>query len=311
MYHCQFPVSYQIFQSQGLIEFLTEQFNQVVEGTAEQWLSQSRVLVDKQLRREDLQLEVGQQVTLTMFDHFEATTCDSWRKVWENEQLMVVDKPANLPVSRTTRNLFNTLIQLVRRQTPYRDAHLLHRLDAETSGLLVIAKNKRADKQYKSKIKRLITKKTYHAKVVGNPEWDELDYRSILTEKSDSKIRSQVYSISQQALDNDHEGVYLKPKKARTGFKVLKREDDYALIECTLFTGRKHQIRAQLAALGHSIVGDKIYSFDGYYYLKRLERLEGALTEEDYEKLGARCHKLSAVKIKLVLKDDIFYFNLV
>ncbi|PVZ70562.1 RluA family pseudouridine synthase [Pelagibaculum spongiae] len=311
MYHCQFPVSYQIFQSQRLIEFLTEQFNQVVEGTAEQWLSQSRVLVDQRLCREDLQLELGQQVTLKMLDHFEATTCNSWRKVWENEQLMVIDKPANLPVSRTTRNLFNTLIQLVRRQTPFRDAHLLHRLDAETSGLLVIAKNKRADKKYKSKIKRLITKKIYHAKVWGAPEWDVLDYRSILVEKAGSKIRSQVYSISQQTLDNDYDGVYLKPKKARTGFKVLKREDGYALIECALFTGRKHQIRAQLATLGYPIVGDKIYSFDGYYYLKRLERLEGALTEEDYEKLGARCHKLSAVKIKLVLKDDIFDFNLV
>jgi 23S rRNA pseudouridine1911/1915/1917 synthase len=74
----------------------------------------------------------------------------------------------------------------------------------------------------------------------------------------------------------------------------IKGNVSYSLIECELFTGRKHQIRAQLAYLGHPIVGDKIYSNGGEFYLKRLDK---TLCEADHERLLTPHHLLHAYEI--------------
>ncbi|ASP40859.1 RNA pseudouridine synthase [Bacterioplanes sanyensis] len=205
---------------------------------------------------------------------------------------MVVNKPAGLPVSRTTRNLYHTLISLVRRQSPYYDAHLMHRLDAETSGLLLLAKNSHVDKKWKKKAQRLLAEKEYHAWVFGQPQWDYLDLQCAISERHSSVIRTQMYVCEADSDDNK------KPQFSRTEFTLIKTQGNVSLIHCRLHSGRKHQIRCHLAHLGHPIVGDKIYAFDGEYYLKRLQQ---PLTAQDYQVLGAKCQQLQAVRLGLEL----------
>ncbi|MCO4758309.1 MAG: RNA pseudouridine synthase [Oceanospirillaceae bacterium] len=226
--------------------------------------------------------------------HWEGAVDTQWYKVWENAEILAVYKPALLPVSRTTRNLYNTLIQLVRRQTPFYDAHLLHRLDTETDGLILIAKDKDADRKWKKQLDQLIERKIYHAVVSGHPEWLSTEFECELSERLDSAIRSQVYVAGAQS-----SALYRKPRWSKTAFRVLSRDDDTSLIECELFTGRKHQIRTQLAFLGYPIIGDKIYAHDGRFYLKRLE---APLSEGDYEVLQSSHHRLTAVE--LVIRPD-------
>ena len=108
-----------------------------------------------------------------------------------------------------------------------------------------------------------------------------------------------MYVVDETAASSD----YRKPKQCKSIFKLLKSQGQYSLIECQIFTGRKHQIRAQLAALGLPIVGDKIYSEEGKYFLKRLA-LENGLSAEDYRQLGAKNHLLRAVELHLRLADD-------
>jgi len=244
----------------------------------------------------------GQKVTLDLPNHYEDPVNTNWHMIWQNDEIMKVYKPPLLPVSRTTRNLYHTLISLIRRETPYGEAQLLHRMDTETSGELLIAKHSSADKKWKKQLDRLIVKKRYHAWVEGVPAWDSMTLECLLSEKEGSLIRSQMYVV-----DPDAVALYRKPKFSKTAFSVLQRLDGRSLIACDLFTGRKHQIRAHLAHLGHPIVGDKIYSLGGKYYLKRLC---ASLTAEDYAALGAEHHLLEAVALELdeallLRKDDL------
>ncbi len=243
----------------------------------------------------DQQLKSGQKLQITLPGHQEYEVNTDWKLLWENEELMAVYKPHLLPVSRTTLNLYNTLISIIRRETHYADAHLLHRLDTETAGIILLAKNSAADKKWKPKLDQLITRKIYHAWVTGSPDWDEKIVECELAEKLGSEIRSQVYVV-----DPDSPELYPKPKLSKTAFRVIKRELGRSLIECELHTGRKHQIRAHLSNLGYPIIGDKIYSHEGRFYLKRLET---ELTEKDFTELGSRYHQLKAVKIEINADD--------
>ena len=262
----------------------------------------------------DVLLVAGQVVSYTINDYQEAEVDDAWSLIWSNDDIAAVHKPANLPVNRTTRNVYNTLIQLLRRESPWPDAHLLHRLDLETSGLILIAKNNTMARKHQSKLPQLIKRKIYRTVVIGKPAWLNKDFICDLGTLDEgqggSRIRSQMHVVP------EGEG-----KKSHTLFKVLstKLKDgiSYSLLECELFTGRKHQIRAQLAHLGYPIVGDKIYSNDGAFYLKRLDK---ALTEADHARLLTPHHLLHAYEVHvfdlwhsearhseaIILRDDDF-----
>ncbi|WP_430460236.1 RluA family pseudouridine synthase [Thalassolituus sp. LLYu03] len=274
--------------------------------TAEQVLAAmtlGAVRVNGDVQYQDIQLQPADHVSLFLPEHQEDPVDTGWKLLWKTNELMAVHKPAGLPVSRTTRNLFDTLISMVRRATEYKDAHLLHRLDAETSGVILLANHEHADKRWKKKLDRLLQKKIYHALVWGNPGWDTTECECYLAEKADSPIRTQMH------VTGEHDDNAIKaPKLARTGFRVLKRFNGYALVECELFSGRKHQIRAQLAHLGHAIIGDKIYSHDGRFYLKRLQQ---DLAASDIAALGATHHLLHAWRVEVdcgyeqtVITDD-------
>jgi len=298
-----FRLCFEAYQAEpSLFNFLYARLSKNHQQQLPQLFEDEYVSVDGEVATSKQSLKVGQKVEVFLSDHQEETVDDHWKVLWENNELMAVYKPHLLPVSRTTRNLYNTLISLIRRQTPYVNANLLHRLDTETAGIVLIAKNSAADKKWKPSLDKLITRKIYHAWVSGSPEWDEHLCECALSEKIDSPIRSQIYVV-----DPENPQQYPKPKQSKTAFRVLKREQRRSLLECELFTGRKHQIRAQLAYLGHPIIGDKIYSQGGKFYLKRLE---SDLTDQDFTALGATSHRLTAVEIEINTDDDRYTISI-
>ncbi len=290
-----FRLCFQVFQTEiSAYDFLFSRLAKNHQQQLSDLFTQGCIRVNGECVTSTHNLKPGQKVGVVLRDHQEDPVDTQWYKLWENDELFAVYKPHLLPVSRTTRNLYNTLISLIRRQTPYPNAHLLHRLDTETAGIVLIAKTSVADKKWKPQLEQLITRKIYQARVSGIPDWDEMVFECELSEKVDSEIRSQVYVV-----DPKNRELYLKPKQSKTAFKVLKREPGSALVECELFSGRKHQIRAHLAHLGYPILGDKIYSHDGLYYLKRLE---SPLIQDDVVTLGAEHHQLCASSLALELE---------
>ncbi len=259
-------------------------------------------------------LKEGQALQYILRDYSEDPVDTDWKLLWGGEQngeldgepdrerngeqqaedIIAIHKPANLPVSRTTRNFYNTLIRLVRRESDWPDAHLLHRLDLDTSGIILLGKNKAAAQYWQPKLQQLLVRKVYQAVVYGVPNWQALEFECKLATREGSAIRCQMHVCDEQE----------KGKLSRTGFNVLATTSDYSIIECELFTGRKHQIRAHLAHLGHPIVGDKIYSNKGDFYLKRLNDSD---TAADHQKLQTEHHLLFARRVELNIdhKDTI------
>lgn len=167
----------------------------------------------------------------------------------EDDDILVVDKPAGLLTigteSEKSRTAYFVLTDYIRKGAPRsrRRVFIVHRLDRDTSGVLVVAKNETAKFRLQERWHR--TKKTYLAVVHGHCSKRAGTITSYLTE---SKAHV-VYSTPDPT----------QGKLARTGYRVLKQARDFALLEVDLLTGRKNQIRVHLADIGHAVVGDRKY----------------------------------------------------
>lgn len=168
--------------------------------------------------------------------------------VWEDDDLIVVNKKNGLlSVSNARvkeRTAYHILSDYVKKANPRNKIFVLHRLDRDTSGLMMFAKNQRVQKSLQSNWNSTITQRTYVAVVEGRPEKDSDLIVSNLVENA----KMQVY------VTTEGDG-----KEAITRYHVTRSNGRYSLLELDLETGRKNQIRAQMQSIGHSIAGDYKY----------------------------------------------------
>ena len=164
--------------------------------------------------------------------------------IHEDDSIVVIDKPFGLLTVGTDTQKVDTAIARLNEALEPRHSHafLVHRLDRETSGLLLFAKNTDVRDTLQEMWENV--KKQYLAIVVGTPTPPEGIAESFLLEGPDLKMRKSV----------DPEA-----KLARTSYKFVKRTGRYSLMEVTLETGRKHQIRVHLADMGCPVIGDDKY----------------------------------------------------
>ncbi len=169
--------------------------------------------------------------------------------LYEDFDIIVVDKIAGLLTMGTDREKERTayflLNDYVKKGNPRsrNRIFIVHRLDRDTSGLLVFAKNEKAKRFLQDKWEGF--DKKYFAVVHGILQEKEGTITSYLAENNSYRV----YSVS-----NSEKG-----KFSKTGFQVIKESGKYSLLEITLFTGRKNQIRVHLSEKGHPVLGDKIY----------------------------------------------------
>jgi 23S rRNA pseudouridine1911/1915/1917 synthase len=177
-------------------------------------------------------------------------------------RLYVVDKPAWLPVHASAKFYFNTLTRVLAERFPDEpELQICHRLDRETSGCLVVARDRAAAATLKLAFgSRHGVTKQYVAVVHGQPPWDAehtIDLPLRVAQPGDPTKLVHVRMLP---------GPGGLP--AITRVRVERRAADYALVRCTLLTGRQHQIRAHLAAVGFPIVGDKLYAHGDDAFLR-------------------------------------------
>lgn len=214
--------------------------------------------------------------------------------LYEDEHILAVDKPANLPVHPTARYHHNTLIKLLQAARPGQFVSLGHRLDRETSGVLLVSKTTTCDRALKRNLEmRDGIEKTYVAITRGVPGSGVGDrFRFERNVELDATSR---YKVKMRVSDSP-DALY-----AATRFEVLGARGGtggaaYALVRCELETGRQHQIRVHLADLGAPLVGDKLYGHDESAFARAAD---GELTAIDLELLEIPRHALHAAALSL------------
>lgn len=165
--------------------------------------------------------------------------------LWQDAALLAINKPAGLPVLPDGYHpeapcLINLLRQI------YPALWVVHRLDKETSGVIIFARTAEAHRQLNMQFERRQVTKQYHALVIGNPPWKEHQINLPLRANGDRRHRTVPDP--------------LHGKPASTSLSVLEQFRGYALLAVEPHTGRTHQIRAHLAYLGFPLVGDPLYA---------------------------------------------------
>jgi 23S rRNA pseudouridine1911/1915/1917 synthase len=212
----------------------------------------SGVLVDGERRPKSYRLEGGELLELPV-DLDETAMPDTApaappRVAYRDEHLLVVDKPAGLVVHPGAGHAAGTLVDLLRHELAGGDADrpgIVHRLDRDTSGLLVVARSEEAHRRLQNLVRRRALERTYLALVAGRPR-----SRAGRIEAPIGRGRDDPTRIS---LDTD------APRAAVTHFELARLWPGNALLRVRLETGRMHQIRVHLAAIDLPVVGDPVY----------------------------------------------------
>ncbi len=199
----------------------------------------------------------------------------------EDEALLAVDKPAGVLSHPTDKIVANAVTSLLRAQRPELSPRLAHRLDRETSGVLLLAKTAEAARRLNLQFLAREVRKEYLAVVHGRVEWRRrLVEAPIGREGGAVKVR--------QAAG--------RGQAAATEFERRAAGERFSLVVARPRTGRLHQIRVHLAHVGHPVVGDKLYTEGGVYYLKAVAH---SLTADDLAALGAERQLLHAWSLSL------------
>jgi 23S rRNA pseudouridine1911/1915/1917 synthase len=250
-------------------------------AAAERLLGERRVLVDGSVRPKSYRLEGGEQVELDVPDRREAELEPEeldLRIAYEDDHLLVVDKPAGVVVHPSAGHRSGTLVHglLAHAISGGGEAErpgIVHRLDRDTSGLLVVARSDEAHRRLQRLLRKRGIEREYLALVRGRPRSHHGRIEAAI-----GRDRSDPTRIS---LDT------ATPREAVTTFDVLELLPSHALLRVRLETGRTHQIRVHLAAIDLPVAGDPVYGVPGDLGLER-QFLHSARLAFDHPFTGER-----------------------
>lgn len=232
-----------------LLDFLVEKFPDRSRNKLKSWVKHKNVEVNHSCETDPLyKLVAGDKLEVYPGRVFEGRELKGISIVYEDDHLIVIYKPTGLlsvSANKPSATAYSLLSDLIKAQNPKNRIFILHRLDRETSGLMMFARNENVQRILQDNWKEMVFERKYIAVTSGVLNRPEGSVTSYLVENK----AMTVYST------NDSENGQL----AVTHYKTLKRKKPYTLMEIVLDTGRKNQIRVHMSDLGHPIIGDKKY----------------------------------------------------
>lgn len=228
-----------------LLPFLLEQVKGISRNSVKNLLTRRQVLVEgKPVTRHDHVLKPAMKVEILAA----GSKAPPFPILYEDDSILVVDKPAGLLSVATEKEKNKTAYRMA---SDYlkgkgRRVFIVHRLDKDTSGVLIFAKSEKVKRAYQDNWDKLVKRRAYLALVEGTPKEPEGTIRSWLKETE----THLVYSVERPGGD---------AKEAITSYRLLAEKGALSLLEVELETGRKNQIRVHMKELGHPVTGDKKY----------------------------------------------------
>lgn len=245
-----------------LMQFLLDKMGGMSRTSVKLMLSRRQVYVNEHIETQyNYSLKAGDTVRIQSGVAQQELQHPKLRLIYEDDYIIIVDKKEGLLTMATHREsnettAYSILKSHLKKANPRAELYTVHRLDRETSGVLMFAKAKNIQQALQENWHQVVTQRLYTALVEGCPETEENTITSWLTEHEKSL---RVHSSS-----TDNGG-----QKAVTHYKVTKSNGAYSLLDVQLETGRKNQIRVHMADIGHPVVGDKKYG-KGLSSIKRI-----------------------------------------
>ena len=241
---------YIVKEEMMLMEFLRITLTKLSKNNIKSLLSKEMVLVNNSVQTKfNYIVKPKDKITIRETKIKENNYNKDINILYEDEDIIVINKPAGLLTIATEKEKEYTLYHFVMNYVKNKDKHnkifIIHRLDRETSGIVIFAKNQKTKNIFQNSWGKKILYRGYYAIVEGAVSKKEGTIKSYLTENNSY----MVYSTN-----NKNDG-----KLAITDYKVVKENDKYSLLEVNIKTGRKNQIRVHLKENGNVIVGDKKY----------------------------------------------------
>ena len=242
-------LTFKVTKDAVLIEFIMEKMYGISRNRAKALITNRVVLVNNVITTHPLtELKAGQVVQIDRSKRKMSFHSNELDIVYEDPYLLIIDKhPGLLSMSNNSRQqtVQTVLNRYLEKGGGRNTSHLVHRLDRDTSGLMVYAKDVQTQQSLINGWQQLVTDRRYIALVEGELENSRGRIQSWLTE-------DKRFITHSSPVDNGG-------KLAVTHYEVVASSNGYSLVECELETGRKNQIRVHMADLGHPVVGDHKY----------------------------------------------------
>lgn len=268
------------FHGMRLDLFLTKRFR-LSRSRAGKIIATNLTVNDSKPSKSGVRVACGDKIHIRRPAPKEPPVPTNYLVLQEDSEYIAVGKPAGLPVHPTGNFLKNTLTSLLKNRYGSNPAPVpAHRLDRETSGVILMCRTKRAERELKKGFSEGKIKKDYLALVHGRVDKPgKIDFP--LGPDANSIIRIK-------------QGVTPEGRPSLTHYRPVKTSDSFSLLEIRPETGRQHQIRAHMEAIGHPVVGDKIYGVSPDIFLTYIEN---GMTPDMMEKLLLPFHALHAYSI--------------
>jgi 23S rRNA pseudouridine1911/1915/1917 synthase len=271
--------------------FLSQRLIAYSRSRVQKILAESRVMIGDRLVRPSAKVRAGEKIRIAYPRRPEEPLAAdaSIPILHEDDDLIVINKPADLLSHPTDKIVNHTVLGILRQQRPdIARFHLLHRLDRETSGVLVLAKNPEAARSWTRAMEKHQIQKEYIAFVRGIPApaegeitWPIGPERGPIRARQWINVPEAVPAITRYTLQRNSWGQV--QFRCATILDLTPAVASWSVVRCFPRTGRLHQIRVHLAALGHPILGDRLYTGSGEVFMKMVA---GTATAEDRAALG-------------------------
>lgn len=255
-----------------LTEFMMKQMSGISRNKLKDILRGHGVSVDRKLVTQyDYPLQPGMQVQISKHRR-SSELQNKWVKiVYEDKDIVVIEKASGILSMAATAKQFcvKTVLDEYFKHRHFKcHAHVVHRLDRDTSGLMIYAKSIEAAQKLEADWKGMVYDRRYVAVLTGRMEQEGGTIRNYLTDN-----KEYITFATPEEEMTPERAQATGAKYAVTHFHTLQAEEDYSLVEMRLETGRKNQIRVHMQGLGHPVVGDPKYGILGMYVPNPLGRL--------------------------------------